>query len=81
MVGVVFVQAGDDLHGDVRLAGAGGAHHHGQPGVQARPNRLHLRGRETHLEEGGEERGGGMVNQGTRVVSTGGMEWEKGGGV
>ena len=63
LVGVVAVEAGDDLHGDIGLAGARGAHHHGQAGVQARSNRLHLSGGESYLhtksrERQGQEEGG-----------------------
>ena len=49
LVGVVAVEAGDYLHGDIGLAGARGAHHHGQTGVQARSYSLHLSGGEPHL--------------------------------
>ena len=38
----VVVQVGDDLDGHVGLAGAGRAHHHRQPVVDARTNGLHL---------------------------------------
>ena len=46
LVGEVVVDVGDDLHGNVGLAGARRPHHHGQTWLHPRLDGFHLRRRE-----------------------------------